>query len=128
MQAFDFEKNIAVLASAKGQPIPWPAGPYPAYSVDILALAQSYFRSAEFDRNFDRILRQHGFHEGVPEAVVAEIAATSEDYDLVRAVLSAIIRGEKYTPGMWQVLVENGILLDLMTRAYQLKEKSEIKS
>nr|MWN20587.1 hypothetical protein [Leuconostoc lactis] len=56
------------------------------------------------------------------------IAATSEDYDLVRAVLSAIIRGEKYTPGMWQVLVENGILLDLMTRAYQLKEKSEIKS
>nr|MWN20588.1 hypothetical protein [Leuconostoc lactis] len=69
----NFEKNIAVLASAKGQPIPWPAGPYPAYSVDILALAQSYFKSAEFDRNFDRTLRQHGFHEGVPEAVVAEI-------------------------------------------------------
>ena len=128
MQTFDFDKNIAVLASAKGQPIPWPAGPYPAYPVAILALAQNYFKSAEFDRNFDRTLRQHDFYEGVPEAVVAEIAASSDDYDLVRAVLSAIIRGEKYTPGMWQVLVENGILLDLMSRAYQLKQKSEIKS
>ena len=30
--------------------------------------------------------------------------------------------GEIY-PGMWRVLVENGILLDLMTRAYQLHKK-----
>lgn len=123
MQTFNFEKNIAVLASAKGQTIPWPAGAYPAYSVAILALAQSYFKSSEYDRNFDRTLRQYDFHEGVPEAVVADIAVSSEDYRLVRAVLSAIIRGEKYTPGMWQVLVENGIMLDLMTRAYLLKQK-----
>ena len=37
---------------------------------------------------------------------------------------SAIIRGEKYTPGMWQALVQNGILLDLLVRERDLKQKA----
>ncbi|MFH0349959.1 DUF6508 domain-containing protein [Leuconostoc citreum] len=36
--------------------------------------------------------------------------------------MSAIIRGEKYAPGMWQALIENGIMLDLLVHAYRLKQ------
>ncbi|MGO3498691.1 DUF6508 domain-containing protein [Leuconostoc falkenbergense] len=43
---------------------------------------------------------------------------------MIRAIVSAIIRGEKYTPGMWQALVQNGILLDLLVRERDLKQKA----
>lgn len=126
MTTFDFDKNIPILQAAKGKEIPWVGGSYPSYPVDILKLTQSYFKSDEYDRNFDRTLRQHDFREGIPEQQVAEIASHSDDYSLVRAVMSAIIRGEKYTPGMWQTLLYNGIMFDLLTREHQLKENLQI--
>lgn len=124
MQAFDFDKNISILRQAKGQAIPWHETTYPSYTADILTFAQSYFKSDEYDRNFDRTLRKHQFHEGLAEADVAQLANTSQDYSLIRAIVSAIIRGEKYTPGMWQALVQNGILLDLLVRERDLKQKA----
>ncbi|ADG40457.1 hypothetical protein LKI_04575 [Leuconostoc kimchii IMSNU 11154] len=126
MTTFDFEKNIAVLQDAKGKEIEWRGSHYPAYSTGILVFAQSYFKSDAYDRYFDRTLRQYGFREGIPEVKVAEIAKKSDNYDLVRALMSAVIRGEKYTSGMWQVLVYNGIMLDLLVRQYQLKTNIQL--
>ncbi|CAM3176727.1 hypothetical protein [Leuconostoc rapi] len=126
MKTFDFEKNIAILQDAKGKEIGWYGSHYPAYSTDIIVFAQSYFKSDAYDRYFDRTLRQYGFREGIPEEKVAEIAKESDNYDLVRALMSAVIRGEKYTPGMWQVLVYNGIMLDLLVRQYQLKTNIQL--
>jgi len=122
VKTFDFEKYITVLQKAKGQTIPWSATEYPTYPTIILSLAQDYYQSAEYDRNFDRSLHQHHYYSGLPESEITEIIKNSDDYRLISAIMSAIIRGEKYTPGMWQALIENGIMLDLLVHAYRLKQ------
>lgn len=126
---FDFQTHLAALAAVKGQRIPWTMSQhtdgYPQYPVEILAFAQAFYQSNEYDRHADAVLHRQGFYEGVPEDTVATIAHTSNDVVLVRAVLSVIVHGERGLPGMWAALSENGLLYDLVTRLALLQQQEK---
>jgi hypothetical protein len=100
---------------------------YPQYPVEILAFAQAFYQSAEYDRHADAVLHRRGFYEGVPEDKVAEIAQMSDDIALVRAILSVIVHGERGIPGMWAALSENGLLHDLVARLAVLNEQEKAR-
>lgn len=126
--AFDFNHYLGVLADARGQKIPWTneigKESFPQYPVEILAFAQSFYKSNEYDPYADAVVNRAGFHEGIPEADVAKIAQTSDDVTLVRAVLSIVVRGERQTQGTWAALIEAGILYDLVLRLRNLTDRA----
>lgn len=94
-----------------------PVMPYPNYDETLIAFTELPYALGFMDCNYSETIEKYGFTVGDG----LEYAIATANVELVLAILTAYIRGERFCDGLWGGCVKNGAFHAILVRLKELE-------
>ena len=93
--------------------------PYPMYSEELIKFIDAFYESGLSVSNYQEELNQR-----IPDWQTKDIQKIIEtsDFELVKVILTKLIRVERFSDGAWDNAIKNGLFLALLRKLKYMEE------